>query len=84
MIFSKLILLGMMINTFYLHVLKQLIRTNFNYIVKVLEWGEDGIATDAETTALRASFKQEVAVWHKLDHPNVTKVNIILLHSFRQ
>ncbi|KAL8530546.1 hypothetical protein ACS0TY_007545 [Phlomoides rotata] len=41
--------------------------------VKVLEWGEDGIATAAETTALRASFKKEVAVWHKLDHPNVTK-----------
>uniref|UniRef100_A0A6N2MRV7 non-specific serine/threonine protein kinase n=1 Tax=Salix viminalis TaxID=40686 RepID=A0A6N2MRV7_SALVM len=44
--------------------------------VKVLDWGEDGIATAAETTALRASFKQEVAVWHKLDHPNVTKVSI--------
>jgi hypothetical protein len=42
--------------------------------VKVLDWGEDGIATAAETAALRASFKQEVAVWHKLDHPNVTKV----------
>ncbi|KAL5702223.1 nuclear cap-binding protein complex subunit 1 [Ranunculus cassubicifolius] len=41
--------------------------------VKVLDWGEDGIATSAETAALRASFKQEVAVWHKLDHPNVTK-----------
>ncbi|KAG6783892.1 hypothetical protein POTOM_009574 [Populus tomentosa] len=41
--------------------------------MKVLDWGEDGIATAAETAALRASFKQEVAVWHKLDHPNVTK-----------
>lgn len=41
--------------------------------VKVLDWGEDGIATAAETAALRASFQQEVAVWHKLDHPNVTK-----------
>ncbi|CAK7346543.1 unnamed protein product [Dovyalis caffra] len=41
--------------------------------VKVLDWGEDGIATAAETAALRVSFKQEVAVWHKLDHPNVTK-----------
>ncbi|CAL1383023.1 unnamed protein product [Linum trigynum] len=40
--------------------------------VKVLDWGEDGIATAAETAALRASFRQEVAVWHKLDHPNVT------------
>ncbi|CAL5369513.1 unnamed protein product [Camellia sinensis] len=35
--------------------------------------GEDGIATAAETAALRASFRQEVVVWHKLDHPNVTK-----------
>ncbi|OAY85860.1 Serine/threonine-protein kinase HT1, partial [Ananas comosus] len=34
---------------------------------------EDGFATDTETAALRASFQQEVAVWHKLDHPNVTK-----------
>ncbi|XP_022727704.1 methylcrotonoyl-CoA carboxylase subunit alpha, mitochondrial-like isoform X1 [Durio zibethinus] len=41
--------------------------------VKVLDWGEDGIATAAEAAALRASFRQEVAVWHKLDHPNVTK-----------
>ncbi|GMH08458.1 hypothetical protein Nepgr_010298 [Nepenthes gracilis] len=41
--------------------------------VKVLDWGEGGIATAAETAALRASFQQEVAVWHKLDHPNITK-----------
>lgn len=41
--------------------------------VKLLDWGEDGFATEAETTALRTSFKQEVAVWHKLSHPNVTK-----------
>ncbi|KAF7806883.1 serine/threonine-protein kinase STY13-like [Senna tora] len=41
--------------------------------VKVLDWGEDGVATTAETAALRASFRQEVAVWQKLDHPNVTK-----------
>uniref|UniRef100_A0A803LFN4 Protein kinase domain-containing protein n=1 Tax=Chenopodium quinoa TaxID=63459 RepID=A0A803LFN4_CHEQI len=41
--------------------------------VKVLDWGEDGMATEAETAALRSSFRQEVAVWHKLDHPNVTK-----------
>lgn len=43
-------------------------------IVKILDWGEDGYATDAETAALRASFQKEVAVWHKLDHPNVTRV----------
>lgn len=41
--------------------------------VKVLDWGEDGIARSAETASLRASFRQEVAVWQKLDHPNVTK-----------
>ncbi|KAL6532354.1 hypothetical protein OROGR_014324 [Orobanche gracilis] len=41
--------------------------------VKLLDWGEDGMSTAAETTTLRASFKQEVAVWHKLDHPNVTR-----------
>ncbi|KAJ9171992.1 hypothetical protein P3X46_015285 [Hevea brasiliensis] len=41
--------------------------------VKILNWGEDGIATAAEIAALRASFQQEVAVWHKLDHANVTK-----------
>lgn len=44
-----------------------------NVAVKVLDWGEDGMATAAETAALRSSFQQEVAVWHKLDHPNVTK-----------
>ncbi|XP_012490597.1 serine/threonine-protein kinase STY13 [Gossypium raimondii] len=41
--------------------------------VKVFNWGEDGIATAAEAAAIRSSFCQEVAVWHKLDHPNVTK-----------
>ncbi|XP_038877950.1 serine/threonine-protein kinase STY13-like [Benincasa hispida] len=46
---------------------------NQDVAVKVLDWGEEGLATLAETAALRASFRQEVAVWHKLDHPNVTK-----------
>ncbi|KAK4766294.1 hypothetical protein SAY87_007936 [Trapa incisa] len=41
--------------------------------VKLLDWGEDGMITTAETAALRASFRQEVAVWNNLDHPNVTK-----------
>ncbi|KAI3984702.1 hypothetical protein MKX01_039319 [Papaver californicum] len=41
--------------------------------VKVLDWGEDGMATQAETAGLRASFQQEVVVWHKLGHLNVTK-----------
>ncbi|KAL3512880.1 hypothetical protein ACH5RR_025597 [Cinchona calisaya] len=41
--------------------------------VKLLDWGEEGHRTDAEIASLRAAFTQEVAVWHKLDHPNVTK-----------
>ncbi|CAJ1977181.1 unnamed protein product [Sphenostylis stenocarpa] len=41
--------------------------------VKVLDWGEDGVATANEIASLRASFWQEVTVWQKLDHPNVTK-----------
>ncbi|KAI3500861.1 hypothetical protein L1887_36687 [Cichorium endivia] len=41
--------------------------------VKLLDWGEEGHRTDAEISSLRAAFTQEVVVWHKLDHPNVTK-----------
>lgn len=41
--------------------------------VKLLEWGEEGHRTEAEIASLRAAFTQEVAVWYKLDHPNVTK-----------
>ncbi|PKI49458.1 hypothetical protein CRG98_030150, partial [Punica granatum] len=40
--------------------------------VKLLDWGEEGHRTEAEIASLRAAFTQEVAVWHKLDHPNVT------------
>lgn len=54
---------------------------SFPIIVKLLDWGEDGMSTTAETAALRASFQQEVAVWHKLDHPNVTKVQTMLSTS---
>lgn len=43
--------------------------------MKLLDWGEEGQRTEAEIASLRAAFTQEVAVWHKLDHPNVTKVN---------
>lgn len=50
--------------------------------MKLLDWGEDGLATTAETAALRASFRQEVAVWHKLDHPNVTKVQTSSSRSY--
>ncbi|PIA40498.1 hypothetical protein AQUCO_02500302v1 [Aquilegia coerulea] len=41
--------------------------------VKLLDWGEEGHRTEAEIASLRTAFTQEVAVWHKLDHPNVTK-----------
>ncbi|KAL9232821.1 hypothetical protein vseg_007886 [Gypsophila vaccaria] len=41
--------------------------------VKLLDWGEDGIATAADAASVRAAFRQEVAVWQKLDHPNVTR-----------
>lgn len=44
--------------------------------VKLLDWGEDGHRSEQEIAALRAAFAQEVAVWHKLDHPNVTKVTV--------
>jgi len=44
--------------------------------VKVLDWGEDGVAPAAKIASLRASFWQEVTIWQKLDHPNVTKVQI--------
>ena len=46
--------------------------------MKVLDWGEDGVSSVAEIAALRASFRQEVAVWHRLDHPNVAKVKYLL------
>ncbi|XP_078160238.1 serine/threonine-protein kinase 52-like [Carex rostrata] len=41
--------------------------------VKLLDWGSENIVTDAETAERRSSFCKEVAVWHKLDHPNVTQ-----------
>ena len=41
--------------------------------VKLLDWGEDGHRSEQEITSIRAAFSQEVSVWHKLDHPNVTK-----------
>lgn len=48
-------------------------------LVKLLDWGEEGHRTEAEINSLRAAFTQEVAVWHKLDHPNVTKVMCLSL-----
>lgn len=47
-------------------------------IVKLMDWGEDGFARNAETVALRETFQKEVAVWHKLDHANVTKVSFLV------
>nr|CAB3460654.1 unnamed protein product [Digitaria exilis] len=41
--------------------------------VKLLDWGEDGHRSEQDIAAVRAAFSQEVSVWHKLDHPNVTK-----------
>lgn len=51
--------------------------------VKILDLGEDSISSPAETADIRASFGQEVSVWHKLDHPNVTKVKKTSLTSFK-
>nr|XP_018677633.1 PREDICTED: serine/threonine-protein kinase STY8-like [Musa acuminata subsp. malaccensis] len=50
--------------------------------VKLLDWGEEGNRTEAEVAALRAAFSQEVSVWHQLDHPNVTKVKIVIKIGF--
>lgn len=41
--------------------------------VKLLDWGEEGTKSESELAQIRVSFQQEVAVWHKLDHQNVTK-----------
>ncbi|CAA7044441.1 unnamed protein product [Microthlaspi erraticum] len=41
--------------------------------VKVLDWEDDGNGPTAKTATNRALFRQEVTVWHKLNHPNVTK-----------
>ncbi|XP_076958861.1 serine/threonine-protein kinase 54-like [Bidens hawaiensis] len=41
--------------------------------VKVLDWSDGGGITAAQAFALRGTFEREVAVWYKLDHPNITK-----------
>ncbi|KAF7838343.1 serine/threonine-protein kinase HT1 [Senna tora] len=51
--------------------------------VKLLDWGEEGHRTEAEINSLRSAFSQEVTVWHKLDHPNVTKGDVYSLPSVR-
>jgi len=47
----------------------------------MLDWGEEGYRTEAEIAGLRSAFTQEVIVWHKLNHPNVTKVHFLSLAS---
>ncbi|CAH9067935.1 unnamed protein product [Cuscuta europaea] len=42
--------------------------------VKLLDCWEDGQRTEAEIASLKKTLIQEVSVWHKLDHPNVTKL----------
>ncbi|GFQ03942.1 cilia- and flagella-associated protein 20 [Phtheirospermum japonicum] len=66
--------------TFEIHVLddkniRRRFRASNFQVLKLLDWGEDDMSTATETAALRVSFKQEVSVLHKLDHPNVTRVN---------
>uniref|UniRef100_A0A7N0UCK8 Protein kinase domain-containing protein n=1 Tax=Kalanchoe fedtschenkoi TaxID=63787 RepID=A0A7N0UCK8_KALFE len=46
---------------------------NHDVAVKLLDWGEEGALFASETAALQSSFWQEVAVWKKLDHPNITR-----------
>lgn len=41
--------------------------------VKLLDFGQQESKTETILCSLRASFQQEVSVWHKLDHSNVTK-----------
>ncbi|PNT77202.1 hypothetical protein BRADI_1g59136v3 [Brachypodium distachyon] len=41
--------------------------------VKLMDFGEDGVATPSEIASRRALFKTKVAVWKELDHPNVTQ-----------
>ncbi|PSS26861.1 Serine/threonine-protein kinase [Actinidia chinensis var. chinensis] len=42
--------------------------------VKVLDLGEDDQMKNSKTASRRSAFKQEVSVWHKLDHPNIAKM----------
>uniref|UniRef100_A0A0D9Y190 Protein kinase domain-containing protein n=1 Tax=Leersia perrieri TaxID=77586 RepID=A0A0D9Y190_9ORYZ len=41
--------------------------------VKLLDWGEDGASTEDQIAHFRTSLKEVVAVWHEIDHPNITK-----------
>jgi hypothetical protein len=51
---------------------------HFSYdAVKVLDWGQEGQESSSKH---REAFEKEVAVWQKLDHPNVTKVPDLYTH----
>ncbi|KAJ0038726.1 hypothetical protein Pint_23001 [Pistacia integerrima] len=41
--------------------------------VKIIDWGEEVPRTRDKIAALRIAFKQEVSLWHNLNHPNITK-----------
>ncbi|KHN30896.1 Serine/threonine-protein kinase HT1 [Glycine soja] len=66
------VLIISLLNADLLHTSHLTLRTG-RLQVKMLDWGEEGHRTEAEIAALRSAFTQEVAVWHKLEHPNVTK-----------
>ena len=42
--------------------------------VKFLLFPESG--SEEDSNRLKRSFRQEVAVWHKLSHPNVVEVSV--------
>lgn len=39
-------------------------------MLQVMDWEDNN---NGQTSETRALFRQEVGVWHKLDHPNITK-----------
>ena len=41
--------------------------------MKLLDWGEDDAPARGDLRELREAFIQEVTVWSKLDHRNVTQ-----------
>lgn len=70
----------MMVNNSFLNPYSKLSLDPLQYLtVKLLDCGEEGHRSESEIASLRAAFTQEVAVWHKLDHPNVTKVRFTFL-----
>lgn len=41
--------------------------------VKLLNLGDVSYKTEAEVASSRSTFTQEIAIWHKIEHANVTK-----------